>query len=108
MDGFIALQILFLENLSASLLNQVSSGCDRSYGAICGARKKAARIKEVLRSELPEGPTESGLEFYSEKIPDFTENTVTNAPLQLPFGVTDAQSGVYRDRRIHLNACPRE
>jgi hypothetical protein len=86
----------------------VCSGRDGSYSAICGARKKAARVKEVLRTELPERPTESGFELDSEKIPDFAENTVTNAPLQLPFGVADAQSGVYRNRRIHLNACARQ
>ena len=42
------------------------------------AAYKAARVKEVLGTEMTLRPAASGLEFDSEKVSDLSENTIFN------------------------------
>ena len=56
----------------------------------------------MLRPELTQGPSKPRFELNPEKVTYFTIYAVADPPLQLTFGIADAEIGVRRDRRIYL------
>ena len=73
-----------------------------------GARSSAvcepSRIKQVLWTELAEGPAKPWAELYAQKVTHLTIDAIANAALQLSFRIPDMQSGLERNRLINLNA----
>jgi hypothetical protein len=70
--------------------------------AIFRAVYQTPGIQQMLRPELPDGPSEARIELDPEKVSDIAVHAVTYPALELAFGVPNANGSLQGNGLIHL------
>jgi hypothetical protein len=73
-----------------------------------GVANQPARIEEVLRAVIAQGPAVVRVEFDAKEVPDFAKHTVAYDTDEFTFGVGHTDLGAERDGLVNLDTGARE